>query len=148
MPVKVCVGALIAMALAILVPANWSSASNVELPQSARETRLREQITLIYSYFSTGNFKAYVSMLSARERRDFRESREEWQKTRRDWTLLLSRMQPTAKLLEVQIFGRRARAKMRVSSLEPDGSRSSGVFYDYWVLESGDWFLDDAGRTE
>lgn len=148
MQVKVRVGALIAMTISILIAASWSWASNIELPQSARETRLREQITLIYSYFSTGNFEAYVSMWSARERRDFRESREEWQKTRRDWRLLLSRMQPTAKLLEVQIFGRRARAKMRVSSLEPDGSRSSGVFYDYWVLESGDWFLDDAGRTE
>jgi hypothetical protein len=87
-------------------------------------------------------------MWSARERPSFRESEEDWRKTVGKWRLFLEREKPTSELLDVQITGLQARAKMRVSVLDRDGSRVYGVTYDYWVFENGDWFLDDAGRTE
>ena len=117
-------------------------------PGNLNEARLRTRIGLAWSYFAGGDFEAYVAMWSARMRPTFRESEEDWQKTVRNWKLFLSREKPTSELLAVQITGLRARAKMKVSSLELDGSRGYDVVYDYWVFENGDWFLDDASRTE
>ena len=86
-------------------------------------------------------------MWSEENRRDFQGSDEDWQKSLRMWKSIL-REKPIFELLDVQIIGQRAKAKMRVSSLEEDGSRSSDILYDYWVFENGDWFLDDASRTD
>ena len=117
-------------------------------PDNFTAERLRSRTTLAWSLFVDGNFEAYVAMWSARAQPTFKESEEDWQRTVRNWRLFLSRETPTSELLEVRITGIRARAKMRVSTLETDGSRGYGMLYDYWVFENGDWFLDDAGRTE
>lgn len=85
-------------------------------------------------------------MASERNRRDFRASDEEWQKHLLIWKSFL-REKPTFELLELYMTGLRARVKMGESVLEK-GSRVGGAVYDYWVFENGDWFLDDAGRTE
>ncbi|HZY30751.1 MAG TPA: hypothetical protein VFF86_03830 [Candidatus Methylomirabilis sp.] len=77
----------------------------------------------------------------------FRETEEDWQKDLSTWKSFL-REKPTLELINLQITGLRARAKMRVTALEKDGSRSSETLYDYWVFENGDWFLDDASRSE
>ncbi len=112
------------------------------------EERLRARIVTAWSHFVTGNFDAYVSMWSERKRPGFRETEEDWQKTVRNWKLFITREQPALELLAVQITGRQARATMRASTLEEDGSRGSDIVYDYWVFENGDWFLDDANRTK
>ena len=111
------------------------------------EERLRVRIALAWSYFANGNFEAYVTMWSARKRPIFRETEEDWQKTKRNWQLFLDREKPAAEVLDVQISETRARAKMKVSILEKGGSRVDEVVYDYWIFENEDWFLDDAGRT-
>jgi len=63
------------------------------------------------------------------------------------WKSILQ-LKPTFELLDLKISDQRAKAKVRTFILEKDGSRSSDIEYDHWVFENGDWFLDDAGRTE
>jgi hypothetical protein len=112
------------------------------------EQRLRSRIALAWHYFDeVGDFEAYVSMWSAGERRSFRESEEDWQKTLREWT---EWHQGGIKheLIEVTITGSTARAKMRVSMQGPLKFRIADILYDYWVFENGDWYLNDAGRTK
>lgn len=111
------------------------------------EDRLRARIARAWSSFSRGDFNEFASMWSEENQRDFRGSDEDWQKTLRIWKSIL-REKPSFEILHLDVTGQRARAKMRVSSLEKDGSRSSDILYDSWVFENGDWFLDDAGRTE
>ncbi len=114
----------------------------------SKEEHLRARVALVRSHFLKGNFEAYVAMWSARTRPSFRESEEDWQKNLRTWRLFIKRERPTFELVDLQITGLRARAKMRVSVLDRDGSRSYDTTYDYWVFEDGDWFLDDASRSE
>ncbi len=111
------------------------------------EEYLRARITLVWSYFLQGDFKTFASMWSERNQSIFNESAEEWKKNVRIWSLL-HRESPRFELLDLEISSQRARARMRVSRLEKDGSWSSDILYDHWVFEGGDWFLDDAGRTE
>ena len=125
----------------------WSYFAMTAIPSNFNEEHLRTRITGVWSYFSKGDFNKFASMWSEENQRDFRRSDEDWQKTLRMWKSIL-REKPSFELLHLEITGQRARAKVRVSSLEEDGSRSSEILYDYWVFENGDWFLDDAGRTE
>lgn len=148
MQVKLRFKCVILIILAVWLTAAWSCSEVTSTQANLREKRLRDRITLVWSHFVKGNFEAYVAMWSARMRPDFRESEEEWQRNLRDWKMFLSREKPTSELLAVEIVGLRARAKMRLTTLEPDGSRYEDIGYDYWVFESDDWFLDDAGRTE
>ncbi|MBI4380398.1 MAG: hypothetical protein HY574_04320 [candidate division NC10 bacterium] len=148
MQVKLRFKCVILIILAVWLTAAWSCSEVTSAQASLREKRLRDRITLVWSYFVKGNFEAYVAIWSARMRPDFRESEEEWQRNLRDWKMFLSREKPTSELLAVEIVGLRARAKMRLTTLEPDGSRYEDISYDYWVFESDDWFLDDAGRTD
>ena len=136
------------IAFVVVLATAWSCSEVTEAPGNLSEKRLRDRIELVWSSFMKGKFEAYVAMWSARMRPSFRESEEDWQKNLRNWTLFLSRRKPTSEPLEVQITGLRARVKMRVSTLEEDGSRIYGTVYDYWVFENGDWFLDDASRSE
>ena len=135
------------MVCAVSLAAAWSCSEVTDAPANLSENRLRERSALVWSNFVKGNFEAYVAMWSARTRPSFRESEEDWQKTVRTWKSFLME-KPTFELLDLRITGQRARAKMRVSALEKDGSRSSNIQYDHWIFENGDWFLDDAGRTE
>ena len=132
---------------AVSLAAAWSCSEVGDVPGNLNEKRLGARIALVWSYLEKGDFEAYVAMWSARMRPSFRESEEEWQKSLRNLKLFLSQQKPIHELLDVQITGLRARAKIRVSVLEKDGSRSYGVVYDYWVFENEDWFLDDASRT-
>ena len=136
------------MVCVVSLAAAWSCSEVTDAPANLSENRLRERSALVWSNFVKGNFEAYVAMWSARMRPSFRESEEEWQKSLRNLKLFLSQQKPIHELLDVQITGLRARAKIRVSVLEKDGSRSYGVVYDYWVFENEDWFLDDASRSE
>ena len=136
------------MVCAVSLAAAWSCSEVNDAHRNRSEERLRTRIALAWSHFANENFEAYVAMWSARMRPGFRESPEDWQKNLRDWKLFLSRMKPTSELLDVQITGLRARARMRMSFLEKDATRDYEIAYDYWVFENGDWFLDDAGRTE
>lgn len=148
MQIKICVATFFSTVSALWLATTWCCLAMTASPGNLNEARLRIRIGLAWSYFAEGDFEAYVAMWSARMRPTFRESEEDWQKTVRNWKLFLSREKPTSELLAVQITGLRARAKMKVSTLEPDGSRGNDVVYDYWVFENGDWFLDDASRTE
>ena len=132
---------------AISLAVVWSCSEVTDSPRNRNEERLRVRITLVWSHFLTGDFEAYVAMWSARMRPTFRETEEDWQKDLSTWKSFL-REKPTLELINLQITGLRARAKMRVTALEKDGSRSSETLYDYWVFENGDWFLDDASRSE
>lgn len=134
----------VGIALCLIIAAGCSSGSL----NSSREEQLRKRIELAKSHFSNAKFESYVAMWSARMRPTFRESEEDWQKSVQKWKLFLSQEKPTSEILEVQIMGLRARAKMRVSTLEKNGSRGYDIVYDYWVFENGDWFLDDADRSE
>jgi len=136
------------IALTLLMASAWGCSEVSDAPANFSEERLRARIAFARSQFSSGDFEAYVKMWSARMRPSFRESEEDWQKNLRSWRLFLDREKPTFELLDVQITGLRARAKMRVSVLDTDGSRAYGTTYDYWVFENDDWFLDDAGRSE
>ncbi len=84
---------------------------------------------------------------SRRKGSKLRESEDDWQKTVQKWKLFLRQASPTSELIDVQMTGLRARAKMRVSVRDGE-SRFTDVTYDYWLFENGDWFLDDASRTE
>jgi hypothetical protein len=148
MQVKLRFKCVIFITLAVWLTAAWSCSEVTSAQANLREKRLRDRIALARSHFVKGNFETYVAMWSARERPSFRESEVDWRKTVGKWRLFLEREKPTSELLDVQITGLQARAKMRVSVLDKDGSRVYGVTYDYWVFENGDWFLDDAGRTE
>lgn len=138
---------LLMIALAVTLAASWGCSEVTDAPANLSENRLRERSALVWSNFVKGNFEAYVAMWSARTRPSFRESEEDWQKTVRTWKSFLME-KPAFELLDLRITSQRARARMRVSALEKDGSRSSNIQYDHWIFESGDWFLDDAGRTE
>ena len=118
-----------------------------DAPGNLSEEHLRARITSAWSDFSRGDFDAFASKWSLANRRDFRASDEDWQKTLRMWKSI-HHDKPTFEILDMQIMKQHARVKMQVSSLEKDGSRSSEIHYDYWVFENGDWFLDDAARTE
>ena len=135
------------IAFAVMIAASWSCSEVSDAPGNFSEKRLRERITLVWSHFMKGDFEAHASMLSERIQRSFRESEENRQYALRMWKSIL-REKPTFELHDLKITGQRARAKMRVSALEKDGSRSSNIQYDHWIFENGDWFLDDAGRTE
>ena len=147
MQVKLRFRCVILIILAVWLTAAWSCSEVTSAQANLREKCLRDRIALARSHFVKGNFEAYVAMWSARTRPSFRESEEDWQKTVRTWKSFLIE-KPTFELLDLRITGQRARAKMRVSELEKDGSRSSNIQYDHWIFENGDWFLDDAGRTE
>lgn len=139
---------VVVMLFAVWPTPAWSCSPMSSAADNFRSERLRARIALARSHFVKGNFETYVAMWSARERPSFRESEEDWRKTVRKWRLFLDREKPTSELLDVQITGVRARAKMRVSVQDRDGSRVYGITYDYWVFENGDWFLDDADRSE
>jgi hypothetical protein len=147
MQVKMCFAYFIPIGFAVWLSLAWSCFAVTAAPGNFGKERLQARITRVWSDFSKGDFKAFASMWSEENRRDFRESDEDWQKTLRIWKSIL-REKPTFELLDLEITGQRARAKMRVSNLEEDGSRSYDVVYDYWVFENGDWFLDDASRTQ
>ena len=148
MQVKSRISPFLLIVFTIWLAAAWSCSEVTDAPANSSEKRLRDRIELVWSSFMEGNFEAYVAMWSARMRPSFRESEEDWQKSLKKLKLFLSREKPTFELLDVQIKELRARVKMRVSTLEEDGSRGYDIVYDYWVFENGDWFLDDAGRTE
>ncbi len=133
--------------LVLLLAGSWSCSEVTDAPGNFKEKRLRARIALAWSHFEKGDFKGYASMWSERNQRDFRASEEDRQKDLQMWKSILQ-VKPAFELLDLKITAQRARAKVRVSVLEKDGSRSSDIEYDYWVFENGDWFLDDAGRTE
>lgn len=135
------------IATTLLLTSTWSSSGVIGPPSNLDEQRLRARIALAWRYFAEGKFEEYVAMWSAPKRPLFRESEEDWKRTVERWKLFLAREKPRSDLLEVQIMGLRARAKMRVSTLE-NGSRGTDILYDYWIFDEGDWFLDDAGRAE
>lgn len=148
MQVGLCGRSFSVIALVIVLATAWSCSEVTDAPAELSEKRLRDRIELVWPNFVNGNFDAYVAMWSPRMRQSFQESEQDWQRSLENLKLFLSREKPTFELLDVQITGLRARAKMRVSTLEEDGSRGYDIVYDYWVFENGDWFLDDAGRTE
>ena len=119
--------------LAVTVAASWSCSEESDTPGNFSEKRLRERITLVWSHFVKGDFETYVAMRSARMRPSFRESEKDWQNTMQTWKSFLLE-KPTFEPLYLKITGQRARAKMRVSALEKDGSRSSNIQYDHWIL--------------
>jgi len=133
--------------LLILLAANWTCSDMTYALSNLAKEHLRARITSAWSDFSRGDFDAFASKWSQANRGDFRASDEDWQKILRMWKSI-HRDKPTFKILDMQIMKQHSRVKMQVSSLEKDGSRSSEIHYDYWVFENGDWFLDDAARTE
>ena len=139
------------LVIAILILQVGSSASVASGPRSPTEHRLRERIAQLWPNLLRGDFDAYVAMWSARKQPEFRGSGQDLEQELR-YLKLLPSMKPTFKLLDLQITGLRARAKMQLSLLdllEPDGSRYEEIRYDYyWVFENGDWFLDDAVPSE
>ena len=118
-----------------------------ETPKNLNEEHLRDRIALAWSYFLKGDFESYVSMTSKRHRKSFRGSEQDRKKGSQMLESIL-RAKPTFELAELQITGRRAKVKVRYSTLEDGGSRFTQIQYDYWVFENGDWFVDDSGRTE
>ena len=148
MQIELPAKSFLVMICAVSLAAAWSCSEMSDAPGNLNEGRLRARIALVWSYLEKEEFEAYVAMWSARMRPSFRESEEDWQKSLRNLKLFLSQQKPTHELLDVQITGLRARAKIRVSVLEKDGSRNYGIVYDYWVFEDEDWFLDDASRSE
>jgi hypothetical protein len=147
MQVKRCLASLCSIVFALWLGATWSCFAVTSGPGNFSEARLRSRIALVRSHFAKGDFEAYIAIWSARKRPGFRESDEDWQKNVRIWKSFL-REKPKFELIDLEISGQRARAKMRVSVSEPGGSRSYDVLYDYWVFEDGDWFLEDADRTK
>jgi hypothetical protein len=111
------------------------------------EQRLRARIETAWSYFVKGDFEAFASMWSEQIRRDFQASEEDRKKTLRMWNSILHD-KPSFELLDVEITDKRARVKMRGSTVEKGGSRGYDILYDYWVFENEEGFLDDAGRTK
>ena len=147
MQVTVRLTPVLLIASAVWLAAGWSCSEVTDMPNNYSEERLRARITLAYSHFETGDFEAYGSMLSEKNKRDFQALEQDRKKNLQMWQSIL-RMKPVFKLLDLKISGQHAKAKVQASFLEQSGSRTSNVEYEYWVFENGDWFLDDAGRTE
>ena len=135
------------IAFILSIAAAWSCSEVSDAPANFSENRLRARIALSWSHCATGDFEAYTSMWSERNQQDFRTSEQDRQNNFRMWKSILQ-LKPAFELLDLKISDQRAKAKVRTFILEKDGSRSSDIEYDHWVFENGDWFLDDAGRTE
>ncbi len=110
------------------------------------EVHLRERIALAYDHFHKGNFNAFIEMRSDSQRTKIFETESEKIEVMKEWEGFLRREKPEDELISVQIKGRKAIAKMRVTVLTKDGSRREGILYDLWVFENEDWFLDRANR--
>ncbi len=147
MQVTVRFTSILLIAFAVWLTAAWSCSEVTDMPSNYSEQRLRSRIALAWSHIGTGDFEAYVSMSSQKNRRDIQALGQDPQKSLQMWQSIL-RMKPIFRLLDLKISGEHAKAKVQASYLEESGSRTSNVEYEYWVFENGDWFLDDAGRTE
>jgi len=54
---------------------------------------------------------------------------------------------PRLRILSTEITGLRGRITKEVSVESGKGSGEKEIVYDYWIFENGDWYLDDADRT-
>ncbi len=70
-------------------------------PGNFSEERHRVRIAKVWLHFSKGDFKAFASMWSEKNRRDLQGSDEDWQKSLRMWKSIL-REKPTFEFLDVQ----------------------------------------------
>lgn len=111
------------------------------------EEHLRKRIVATYDHFLNGHFEDFIKMRSDRKRQTLFESDAEKREMIEKLNAFLTNEKPTAELLAVEVAGHRATAKMHVTVLREDGSRSSSTLYDLWVFENGDWYLDDANRA-
>jgi hypothetical protein len=115
--------------------------------QKPTEIRLRQRIATANDLFIHGHFDAFVSMRTARERKTLFESEEDKKKAFNEWKRFLEREKPTIEVLNVEIRGLKAIAKMKAGVQTEDRKRSHSIIYDLWIFENGDWFLDTSGRT-
>ncbi len=108
--------------------------------------RLIERAQLMRMFFLAGDVDTFVSMWSERMRGEFRTmSKKNWDETVKMWKDFVSVEKPRSRILDVEITGPRARIKMEVTVQSAEGWEA---VYDHWVYENGDWYLDDADRTE
>lgn len=141
------VGVVVTVAVVIALSTDAGAIDPRDFSNRTKE-RLRLRIRQAADYVMKGNFEGLLSIRHVRARLDFeRDTAEDQQRAKRDFEQFVALKKPRLTLVEVQIFGLRGRATMRVSVVEKDGSQTYGAVYDYWVFQNGDWFLEDPNRA-
>jgi len=92
----------------------------------------------LFTEWSARNRRVLQKSKEARER--MREGMLEWGKGLREGDV---KFEPLA----MELSGQRARVKRRVA-ITAQGVLEEGIVYDHWVLEKGEWYLDETDRSE
>lgn len=141
----VAVTALVVVTTAC-APGGFPEAASGDMRTSER---LRARAERALAHTARGDFDGLLTMKSARVRRDHDEqSVEERGQERRNFETQMMVDAPQFAVGEVQLLGRRGRVTVNGSIRNRDGTRTPFTVYDYWVFENGDWYLEDADRTE
>ena len=124
-----------------------SSCLAVASQSSQSEDHLRERIVAYYQAVERGDLESTAMFGSQKSKATRPLSPKERERAEKEMKLFLQQEKLVYKISRIGIEGVRAVVKMEVSMQLPDGSIERGEVYDLWVLENGDWYMRDGGRT-
>lgn len=123
------------------VVAGFSEHSASTETRSKTKERLIQRAQIDMKAWLSGDFDTVISLRSQRMRP---HSSKELKETIEMWRGFIAHEKPEARILDAEIKGLRGRVKKEVSVQSAKGWQT---VYDHWVFENGDWYLDDADRT-
>jgi len=129
--------------IAFVVSGVSEHAASIELTNKTKE-RLIQRAELAMRSFWSGDFDTFVSLQSQQMRPQSKKEREENRKMLKEF---VASEKPRLRILSTEITGLRGRITKEVSVESGKGSGEKEIVYDYWIFENGDWYLDDADRT-
>jgi hypothetical protein len=90
------------------------------------------------------------ALSSERNRREFErgQSAKDQRQSIREFRDFVEKTRPQISVLGVEVRGTSARARMHISLLRADGGRITEEYYDDWLFENGDWFVDQMAQIE
>ncbi|HJR75592.1 MAG TPA: hypothetical protein VJ805_01425 [Nitrospiraceae bacterium] len=103
--------------------------------------RLIQRAELGMKAWLGGDFDTVISLRSQRMRP---QSTKELEETIEMWRGFIAIEKPQVRILNAEVVGLRGRVKKEVFVQSGGDWRTA---YDHWIYEKGDWYLDEADRT-